>query len=311
MSDPIAVSSATLSNIRVRETLLNQLSSLRDSATVYMQTLREELFTRKDALVALTQLEETHQLASGRSTVFGDARTYITSAIEQIKNREAISKHRTDEATRQYEHHTRTIQETTRNLSATKLTETHLNVNYLKDELSKNPHINPDTVRLFRTEDGHEFARFVFSKIIMRPTSSNFEWITTEDGSNLPYIPLPDIVVIVNLTTADATDIKISPYTDEREYCFYSWDGHVRVHPHILGNDTPCWGSFRDSLFEALKAHDIVWLSQVLQLFLEHANNDDSAGCQWVRYFDIDHNIPPRTGRDTILSKPDGTWSIV
>lgn len=152
-----------------------------------------------------------------------------------------------------------------------------LKVSTIKEILSAFPTIPKRYIKIIEDSQGRPCLRWRFKGLVMSPNYNPYWRIN--DGKKA-YVPLQEIVVLVNLQTNKVT---IAPVRGQRDECPYGFSGR-RVHPHILQHDVPCFGDFAAPLAEALDDGDVEIIATVIQLFLQSVEPDDTAGKYWPNW---------------------------
>ena len=145
----------------------------------------------------------------------------------------------------------------------------------LEAQLRQHPNYAHDSITL-RSD-----ARIVVTlhNLLMRPSENpymNVNW-----GRPI-VIPLDPITLTIDLHHA-RIHMSGKAYLDP----FYrpeddddNWD--ARVHPHgIDGGTRPCLGEYEQTVVEAIESGDVFTTVTTMAMFLEHANDADSAGQHW------------------------------
>ena len=152
-----------------------------------------------------------------------------------------------------------------------------LTLEKLKNQIKNIPNIEPRSIS-FSTDEEGDYIKVKFTKLLMVPDNNPYTWITS-DFSKLS-IPLKPMLVKIYPKNGL---LRILP--TKKTDCLYSWGGIKTPHPHILDHYTPCLGDFGGPFREAIDDGDWNTALTLIRLFLTHANTDDIAGGQWVKYF--------------------------
>lgn len=159
------------------------------------------------------------------------------------------------------------------------------------------------------------------SKLCIAPGSTG-EYITVKFEVEKPYF-IPDIslewfptatksrvglpAVMVEYRYSGRSYLYVTP--KDRNLCTRgSWG--TRAHPHVLGDDLACLGSFEALLNESTKARCIVSIIGGILQFLRTVNSSDGAGAGWPKWLRTYLGAPVMSdpirldGRSTIYIVP-------
>jgi hypothetical protein len=131
-----------------------------------------------------------------------------------------------------------------------------------------------------------ENIRFTFNKVFMTPDRNPY---TNLNNGGKVSVPLPPITAFVNLPNAtinlDSSDKRTGGFGKQ-------------AHPHALSEGRPCLGGFEGVYYDACQKADIEVIALALRMFLEQANNGDTAGREWAAW------LPMK-----ILCSCEGLWA--
>lgn len=119
---------------------------------------------------------------------------------------------------------------------------------------------------------GAENIVFTFNKVFMTPDRNPYSNLNNGGKVN---VPLPPITALVNLPNAtinlDSSDKRAGGFGKQ-------------AHPHALSEGRPCLGGFEGVYYDACQKADIEVIALALRMFLEQANNGDTAGREWAAW---------------------------
>ncbi len=129
--------------------------------------------------------------------------------------------------------------------------------------------------------DDRPYIQVGLGSLIMRPNFFNagrYPWI--KPAGELPNIRIPRSTVIIY---PDSGAVRITHVADEANQCRYCYGGsEPQVHPHVLNGGEPCFGDFAGPIREAIADRDWAVAIGLIQMFLEQADPEDTAGQHWI-----------------------------
>jgi len=246
---------------------------LRRNPAHYLHAFQSEILT---ALRSIDSPNANHWI----DTFLEEARRHILGPAEstQIRAdeyRSHISRNRDRHAQRQRD--------------LTRLVETSepiiLKAPEIRRDLSALDHIPSSSVRLVKYDEsnggpdvGH--ISFRFTGLKMKPSSNPYYWL---DEGHIPTIALPDITVKILLPSNSIKIYRTDDASGDAAPRLY--DGARTPHPHILTDNSPCFGDWGAIITELLQDYqDFRAFAEVLQTFFQTCNNDDAAGRTWINF---------------------------
>lgn len=157
---------------------------------------------------------------------------------------------------------------------------TIFDINVIRQQLENVDSTEENSVVMWQDDNNHAYVSWVRRAGWAEVKNHSFDrpWF------HAPIkIEVPECRIYVNLQTKNVSIKNLFGGTEG----MYGY-GHptvLKVHPHIMSDDTPCFGDFAGAVTEALSENDWNTAATMIDLFLRQVNDQDAAGKQWVEYF--------------------------
>jgi hypothetical protein len=148
----------------------------------------------------------------------------------------------------------------------------------IKAQLAKLPQVKPDSIRLRYDDNLDETLEFILQGLSMTPSHNPYKFLN--GGETFP-IPLTDIKITFAFREGRVL-FNFPEYLPHEACQIGYYAGRYTVHPHIMRDDTACFGDFGAQITEAVINGDVATAAILTVMFLEQANTDDEAGQSWI-----------------------------
>jgi hypothetical protein len=154
-----------------------------------------------------------------------------------------------------------------------------LTLEEVKNALKNITTVVQDTIDIYLQNES-PYVSWVFDNLLLVPTEITNSIASVVDfGDFEPSIPIGKTLISMGIVNYGITITGLHPNYP------YNFVGELVCHPHIMDNNSPCLGDFRDTLYEALDSKDWATACIIIQSFLSHANTRDSIGRNWTSFF--------------------------
>ncbi len=144
----------------------------------------------------------------------------------------------------------------------------------LRDVLRTVPHVRAKTVAINTRDRSRPIISWETKSIWMTPDKNFSPWINSGGKVKIKLAPVRITVDMSRgVVKMYATDGGVSSYHHTNS-----------PHPHIMGDDSPCWGDFAQPIIDACTHADVKTIALLCAAYLSQAYTADSAGASWTRW---------------------------
>lgn len=263
----------------------------------------QKISTNLSLIPMLAELEQQHVLSIQHYLVIG----YEQAVEDYDATQKNIDHYKSCISTL-----TASVAEKTERLSTSQTQRTVVTLEEVQSQLRSLPKVIPDSIVLSYDREHQPTLEWQFDVLYYTPSHVPVHVANKVHFNDFPVrIPIAKTKVKVNLKTAS---VSISSVDNHDLANIYFAPTEPSPHPHILFHTRPCMGDFFPPFKQAIELADWATAVLIVQSFLEHANYEDGAGCNWVSFFtnflaNGDFAVQDEPGH-YIIQHSDGTQSV-